>query len=464
MSSLDDRIFDQILETDDLTEAVEKPLHTHADLSKWLEERSNSTHVEIRHIPLEECKPWLYDEEQGCIRNEENTFFQIYGLKQYENNKCTHEQPIILQDEIGFLGIITCKINDTWHYLMQAKIEPGNVNVVQISPTLQATKSNFTGKHGGRIPEYLELFLHMDPKDIIVDQIQSEQSSRFLKKRNRNVIVRVQETLPETDSHRWMTLRQIKQFMRCENMVNMDTRTVLSCIPYVLMGQDSDVPFKNKSYFYKSAWNLNRKTIVELYHEINDYKMLSDQRTQMVKLSDLESWEMKDNELRCRYDHPFRVIFCDIMIEGREVTHWRQPLVASNGRGVFGLICCDDEGILKFLVKLRPEPGCFDGIEIGPTVQSEFSSQVSDRDEVEKFFFRNLEKGRGILIDTVLSEEGGRFYQEENRNVILSVDKDDLTDLPNGYVWSDYGTLNILTQINNCLNIQLRNLLSLLEL
>ena len=104
MSSLDDRIFDQILETDDLTEAVEKPLHTHADLSKWLEERSNSTHVEIRHIPLEECKPWLYDEEQGCIRNEENTFFQIYGLKQYENNKCTCEQPIILQDEIGFLG------------------------------------------------------------------------------------------------------------------------------------------------------------------------------------------------------------------------------------------------------------------------------------------------------------------------------------------------------------------------
>ena len=37
-------------------------------------------------------------------------------------------------------------------------------------------------------------------------------------------------------------------------------------------------------------------------------------------------------------------------------------------------------------------------------------------------------------------------------------------DLPKGYVWSDYGTLNILTQINNCLNIQLRNLLSLLEL
>ena len=464
MSSLDDRIFNQILDTDDLSEAVENPLHTYADLNDWLEERNNRTHVEIRHIPLEECKPWLYDDEKGCIRNEDNTFFQIYGLKQYEHDKCTCEQPIILQDEIGFLGIITCKINDTWHYLMQAKIEPGNVNVVQISPTLQATKSNFTGKHGGRIPEYLDNFLHMDPKDVIVDQIQSEQSSRFLKKRNRNVIVRVKEELPEADSHRWMTLRQIKQFMKCENMVNMDTRTVLSCIPYVLMGQDSDVPFRNKSYFYKSAWNLNRKTIVELYHGINDYKMLSERRTEIVKISDLENWEMKDNTLCCRSGYPFRVIFCDITIEGREVTHWRQPLFASNGRAVFGLICCDDEGILKFLVKLRPEPGCFDGIEIGPTVQTEYSLNDTGVDGIESFFMKRLTEGNGILIDTILSEEGGRFYQEENRNVILSVDKNDLTDLPDGYVWSDYGTLNILTQINNCLNIQLRNLLSLLEL
>ena len=68
-----------------------------------------------------------------------------------------------------------------------------------------------------------------------------------------------------------------------------------------------------------------------------------------------------------------------------------------------------------------------------------------------------------MIIDRILSEEGGRFYQEENRNVIMLADKDEIEELPQGYTWSDYGTLNILTQINNCLNIQLRNLLSLLE-
>ena len=75
----------------------------------------------------------------------------------------------------------------------------------------------------------------MDTKDIIVDQIQSEQSSRFLKKRNRNVILMTDQVLEEPDSHRWMTLLQIKEMMHHDNLVNMDTRTVLSCIPYVLL-------------------------------------------------------------------------------------------------------------------------------------------------------------------------------------------------------------------------------------
>ena len=44
---------------------------------------------------------------------------------------------------------------------------------------------------------------------------------------------------------------------------------------------------------------------------------------------------------------------------------------------------------------------------------------------------------------------GGRIYLEQNRNVIIMIEKSEVPELPAGYVWSDYGTLNILTQINN---------------
>ena len=66
------------------------------------------------------------------------------------------------------------------------------------------------------------------------------------------------------------------------------------------------------------------------------------------------------------------------------------------------------------------------------------------------------------MIDVILSEEGGRFYHEENRNVIFEASEDELLELPEGYFWVDFATLNHMVTINNCLNIQLRNLLSLI--
>ena len=158
------------------------------------------------------------------------------------------------------------------------------------------------------------------------------------------------------------------------------------------------------------------------------------------------------------------MIYCDIAIEGREVKRWTQPLFEANGIATFGLICCEENGILKFVVRAAPELGCFDGIELGPTVQWEaVPFPGHQRTEMDAFFESKLQAGKGILFDHLLSEEGGRFYHEQNRNILLQVKKEDLPQLPDGYFLVDYRTLNELVQVNNTLNIQLRNLLSLLE-
>jgi oxidase EvaA len=68
------------------------------------------------------------------------------------------------------------------------------------------------------------------------------------------------------------------------------------------------------------------------------------------------------------------------------------------------------------------------------------------------------------MIDVILSEEGGRFYHEQNNNVIIEIDPVELEVLPEEYIWVEYATLNYLVQVNNCLNIQLRNLLSLIKI
>ena len=433
------------------------PLHTTEELLSWITERNRTVHVSIRKNRLEDSEAWYYNEDGGYIENRNKSFFRVMGMQELSDGQVVSEQPVIIQNEIGYLGILCRCFNGEMHCLMQAKIEPGNINHIQISPTIQATKSNFTQKHKGDKPPYLDYFLHASRYRIVVDQIQSEQSSRFYKKRNRNIILEVDEDIPVLPSHRWMTVWQIKELMRHDNLVNMDTRTVLSCLPLCEYIDEIKDPA-----LLRSAQGTGRNILPEIYQYINNYKMFDESVYQLVPLYDLENWRMRDGEFVCDHPYSFKVVFCDIEIEGREVRHWSQPLFEAVGSATFVLVTAADNGVREFLVKAAPEAGCFDKIELGPTVQRE-ATWAGPWNDVDKLFDRRLVEQKGVEFDTMLSEEGGRFYHEQNRNVVLEIAKDELTSLPEGYFWADYRTLNELVQVNNCLNIQLRNLLSVLE-
>lgn len=456
----------KIIESWAKTEGV---AHTTNEILNWVEDLNQSTEVNIRRISLSESSSWYYDSSSGDIRNRNGSFFTIGGIQTLLSGEVIDEQPIIIQNEIGYLGFICKEIHGVLHFLIQAKIEPGNINKIQLSPTIQATRSNFTQKHGGKRPDYLDYFINTARYEIIIDQIQSEQSSRFYKKRNRNIIIRVEEDIQLTTNHRWLTLGQIKKLMKYDNLVNMDTRTVISCIPFSFgefdeTKNDCIHDLFNDKYLYKSIFTVGRENILpKMYHYINNQKMFNNSETKLVSLASLSSWEMTNTDFLCRTPHDFKVIFCDISIEGREVKNWSQPLFESMGIATFGLICTIKEGVKKFLVKAKSEIGSFDFLEIGPSVQLESSPRETNDNFVTRLFWDRYSKQQRILHNVLLSEEGGRFFHEQNLNVILEVEEEILHDLPEGYFLLDYKTLNYLVQINNCLNIQLRNLLSLLE-
>ena len=437
---------------------------------EWIETKSSSLKVSINKNKLSDSPNWFYDEEHGEIRNQNNSFFQIRGLRHFKENEILTEQPILIQEEIGYLGIICKDINGVLHLLMQAKIEPGNVNKIQISPTIQATKSNFTQKHGGRKPSYLDYFLNADKHTIIFDQIQSEQSSRFLGKRNRNIMIKVDEDIEVLPSHMWMTMWQLKQLMKIDNLVNMDTRTVLSCIPYHLADISESALdglrclFQDKSLFESMFAKPDHDAFVRIYRYINNYKMLYAGRNEIVPLKELAEWNFTDSEIVHKEGYAFKVIFADIEIEGREVTHWTQPLFEAVGMATFGLICADFNGKTMFLVHCLHEAGCFDGMELAPSVQLEAGTSEDEYNEITGFFFNQLKDESCIRNNVILSEEGGRFYCEQNKNIVINIDAKKLPNLPEGYFWVDYRTLCEMVQYNNVLNIQLRNLLSLLEI
>ena len=409
--------------------------------------------VDIKKISLADCVGWFLSDE-GTIRNEMGSFFKVAGVRAQCDDGTSVEQPILLQNEVGYLGILCKKFNGVLHFLMQAKIEPGNVNCVQISPTIQATKSNFTQVHKGAAPAYLDWFKYANTDDVVVDLLQSEQGSRFLEKRNRNIMVYTEQDVEVLPSHCWMTLGQIAHYMQEDNMINMDARTVLSCIPYHLLDEGNEELLPAVVGNGLPNWDAYNKALTL----INNEKMFSGATREIIDVRDLSNWTLSDCDIHCNEDYPYKVVYCDIDIEGREVRHWCQPLFEAQGVATFGLLGRKGEQGLEFLIRLAPEIGAFDHVELGPTVQRE-AHDCNAESALDQFFMELVEKGEAYL-DVLQSEEGGRFYHEENRNIIV-ITQDEPASIPEGYVWCDFMTLAQLTH-ERYVNIQLRNLLSLI--
>ena len=188
------------------------------DIIKWINHQRNSHEFSIKKIDLESLDKWIIDEFKSELNHESGGFFQIEGLRVRASSFKVNEwdQPIINQKEIGYLGFITKKINGVLHFLTQAKIEPGNIGGIQLSPTLQATKSNCLGLHKGKKPLYLNYFKNATSENIIIDTLHSEIGCRFLKKRNRNIIININENIEVEDGFKWMTLKDLKKLMSFE--------------------------------------------------------------------------------------------------------------------------------------------------------------------------------------------------------------------------------------------------------
>ncbi len=447
---------------------TDNPISSTESLRQWIEQRNRDVQVDVKLIPFSEMAGWYVDED-GSLRHNSGRFFSIQGIHVETDYGVIHswDQPIINQPEIGYLGILTKEINGVLYFLMQAKIEPGNVNCVQISPTLQATKSNYTQVHKGKKPAYLDYFVNVKPDNVLLDQLQSEQGARFLRKRNRNIIIKVDEDVEVLPDFRWMTLGQIKEFMHHDNMVNMDTRTVLSGIEYV----DYITPLtdlNNMSDFGRDMLKSARMregihTMGQILSWLSGLKSRYDLFVSNKPIDKLEGWHRSEDEIANNSGKYFRIIGVQVSISNREVTSWCQPLVQPLQQGLCAFIVRKIGGVYHFLVQAKLECGNYDVMELAPTVQC-LTGNVFAAEKKPPFAEYVLNaKPEQIRYDVLQSEEGGRFFREQNRNMIVEAGNDLPYELPEHYMWMTLHQINHFLKFNNYLNIQARSILSAIK-
>ena len=439
-----------------------------AAFRSWFAGQAANNRQDVRRVPLSELAGWAFEPGTGNLAHRSGRFFTVEGLRVCTDHGGNRQwvQPIIVQPERGLLGILVKRFDGVPHYLLQAKVEPGNVNGLQLSPTVQATRSNYDRVHGGRPTRYLEFFTGARRGQVLADVLQSEQGSWFLHKRNRNMVVETTSDVAVGEDFFWFTLRQIRDLLLRDNLINMDARSVLACLPPALgMPEHGDGEFR-EAVRASLAGEPAESATRELLSWLTDIRARTALLQDRVPLSsaDTDGWRCDGDRVFRPDGRYFEVIGVDVRAANREVGAWQQPLLAPSGVGLIGLAAKRVHGSVQVLVQARPEAGSLAVAELAPTVQCR-PANYADEDQPKPMFlgeFEALGPAR-IRYDTVQSEEGGRFYHAQNRYVVAEVDEDFPAATSAYHRWVTLRQLTDLLVHGNYLNVELRTLLACVQ-
>ena len=193
----------------------------------WYEKQKANCEMSYEHIPLNNCVDWSFNDETGSFVHSSGEFFRVDGIRisNTKNREVTGgwDQPILTQIgyDGGILGLIRKRINGVPHYLVEAKAEPGNFGIVQISTTLQATFSNIKQAHKGNKTLYSEFFMEPEKNNsqVIFRRWMSEDGGRLLNKRNLSMIVEAEDIGMIPESFLWLTLHQLIEINRTTDAI-----------------------------------------------------------------------------------------------------------------------------------------------------------------------------------------------------------------------------------------------------
>jgi dTDP-4-dehydro-6-deoxy-alpha-D-glucopyranose 2,3-dehydratase len=140
----------------------------------------------------------------------------------------------------------------------------------------------------------------------------------------------------------------------------------------------------------------------------------------------------------------------------REVTSWDQPIYTQLDGGVLGMVAREiaERGV-QFLLQAIPECGNIGVLQLGPTIQSTWSNirraHGGRRPPMLEVIF--AEAGVRIIYRANHNEEGGRFWQKSNENVVAFLDDERVieTDMKMFY-WASLSQIKELALMDNVLN------------
>ena len=384
------------------------------NILNWLGNQRKKQFLTVEKIDLSKLNKWIYSKRE--IYHKSKKFFKISGIRIKSNfyNKKNWDQPIIVQNEIGILGII--KNIKTNKYLLQAKVEPGNVNKIQISPTVQATKSNYSRIHGGKTIPFLKYFKKKNNNF----SLQTEQAFRYYNKKNSNIVTYVSKKIDLDEKFRWFSKIEILNLLKKKNLINMDTLSVFSSF---VKKKKKDFPLNNQKKLINWKNSLNKKFFLE---------------NKIINLSSVKKWKLTKKKIYHQTNNYFSVIGIKVKTNKREITEWNQPIIMGSKMAFVGYLIKKFKNTNHYLCRYILKPGSKIGTFTCSVNTSKLKNYKKNKDLtnfqknlISKYFIRS----KDIIYNNILSDEGGRFYHSQIKYMACKLGNKQNIDLPDCYIW-----------------------------
>ena len=384
-----------------------------SSLIKWFHKEKKIRKINVKVINEDQLLNWKISD--SSIYHLSKSFFKIEFFK-FLINKIVFFQPLIIQKDIGILGIIKKVENNKDYYLLQSKVEPGNINKVQISPTVQATASNYKRKHGGKKTNYLKFFLNINKNATLISRKKlSEHGNKFYQKKNENFLIEVSGKVKKLKSFEWFSKNDIVKTISKNNILNMDTLSVFS----------NNIKKIDNNYSLNSLKNIIKLTTTP--------KNLI--KRNKINLSKLKNWKKDKTGIYDIKKKLFKIKYVLIETNSREINSWTQPIISNFDKILNIFIVKDFNGVRHYLLKSCVQPG-FNHIRLTNTISMKMNSKIN----YDSHILRSIKK-KPKLVNSIYSDEGGRFFKNQVVNQAVKLGKDEKIKLKKNYVWVSHNQM-----------------------
>jgi dTDP-4-dehydro-6-deoxy-alpha-D-glucopyranose 2,3-dehydratase len=150
----------------------------------------------------------------------------------------------------------------------------------------------------------------------------------------------------------------------------------------------------------------------------------------------------------------------------REIAGWDQPIFTQSEGGILALLCRETSASgVEFLLQAKADPGNVGYLQFCPTIQSTWENIRGLKGARRAAFAEYLDPSENIRIiyRSKHNEEGSRFWQKSNENMILFVeDASQLTFNELSYRWASLSQIKQMMLLDNIIGPYVRTVVAAL--